>query len=51
MTSARPKSWSEVAPRMKEPTTSTERTGTMATNDVLMDRARVWFMDRFTISE
>ena len=36
---------------MNEPTTSTESTGMMATNEVLMDRARVWFIDRLTISE
>ena len=51
MTRASPKSCSEVAPRTNEPTTSTESTGTMATNEVLIDRARVWFIDRLTISE
>ena len=30
--------------------TSTERTGRMATSDVFIDRASVWFMDRLTTS-
>jgi hypothetical protein len=51
MTSASPKSSSVVAPSSNDPTTSTESTGTMATSDVLIDRAKVWFMDRFTVWE
>ena len=51
MTSARPKLCRVVAPRNSEPMTRTESTGMMATSEVLIDRARVWFIDRLTISE
>src|SRR5664280_68530 len=51
ITRARPKSCSEVAPNTNDPTTSTDSTGMIATNEVLIDRARVWFMDRLTMSE
>ena len=50
MTRARPKYCSVVAPRSWAPMTSTASTGRMATSEVLIDRARVWFIDRLTMS-
>ncbi len=50
MTRASPKYCSVVAPRIWAPMTRTANTGKMATNEVLIDRARVWFIDRLTTS-
>ena len=50
MTRASPKYCSVVAPRIWAPMTSTDSTGRMATSEVLMDRASVWFIDRLTTS-
>jgi hypothetical protein len=51
MSSASPKSLSEVAPRRPAPMMSTERIGRMATSEVLSDRINTWFIDRSTIPE
>ena len=51
MTRARPKLCRVVAPSSSDPMSRTDSTGMMATNDVLIDRASVWFIERLTISE
>src|SRR5260221_6425559 len=49
--SASAKSRNVTAPKIPLPTNSSEATGSNATNDVLSDRIRTWFMERFTMSE
>ena len=48
--SASAKSSSAVAPKITEPTISSDSTGSSATNDVESERISTWFSDRFTIS-
>ena len=50
MNSARPNSWRGLAPRNWAPMTRIDKMGSSATNDVLMERISVWFMDRLTMS-
>jgi hypothetical protein len=45
------KSCRATAPRIQAPTTSSDSTGSTAARLVFSDRIRVWFIDRFTISE
>ena len=44
------KSCNATAPRIHEPTTSSDSTGSTAARLVLSDRISVWFIDRLTIS-
>ena len=45
------KSCSATAPRIHEPTTNSDSTGSTAARLVLSERISVWFIDRLTISE
>ena len=49
--SASAKSRSATAPNIQLPTTSSDATGSSATNEVFIERISTWFSDRFTIDE
>ena len=50
MNSARPNSRSARAPSRPTPTTSSDVTGSSATNEVFSDRISTWFSERFAIA-